>query len=313
MVEISFTNPVYLWFLLSLPVLIISNSVNFKATKKKALKFANFEAISRVSGGQFIQKNVFLLVFRLLILLFIVLSVSGATITYLGKSTDSDYVLALDTSASMLVQDLIPNRIDAAKETLYSFLEYIPIETKVGLVSFSGVVLIESNLENDFNKIRSSIAKLDISQIGGTDIGNAIITSTNMLINEKDDRSKIMVLITDGQSNIGIPLPDAINYARQNNIIINTIGIGTEEGGQFIGTDVIAKLDEETLKTIALKTGGNYFKTETKEKLKDSFNEIAKLNKKSISFNTSFSLLFIALILLLVEWALINTKNKIIP
>ena len=313
MVAINFSHPIYLWFLFSLPILIVSHTLAFNKTNKNALKFANFEAISRISGQQFIKKNVFLLVFRIIILFLIILSVSGTTITYIGKSTGSNYILALDTSASMLVEDIQPNRITAAKETLFSFLDFIPKQTKVGLVSFSGIVLIENQIETDFNKLKTSINKLDISQIGGTDIGNAIVTSTNMLINEKDEKSKVIILITDGQSNIGIPLENAIKYAIENNILINTIGIGSEQGGQFIGTDVVSKLDEDSLKFIAAQTDGNYYKAETKEKLKESFNKISKTSKKSISLELSFTFLFLALILILLEWGLINTKNKIIP
>jgi len=313
MVSITFTSPVYLWFLFSLPILIISHSLAIKRTKRNALKFANFEALSKVSKGQFISKNIFLLVFRLIILTFIVLAVSGTTINYLTKGTDSNYVLAIDSSASMLVQDIKPTRFDSAKETLISFLDIIPENTKIGLVSFSGVVLVENPpIENDINKLKNKLKDIKISSVAGTDIGNAIVTSTNLLLSGKDEKSKNIILITDGQSNIGIPLQDALAYANKNNIIINTIGIGTSVGGEFVGTDVISKLDEESLKQIAQATSGLYFKAESKESLLESFYEIAKLNRKKVSYNMSFSFAFLVLIFLLIEWTLINTKNRVI-
>ena len=128
MVSISFTDPVYLWFLFSLLILILSHSVTFKNTRKKALRFANFEAISRVTGEEFIKKNVYLLVIRLIILALIVLAVSGTAITYTGISTSSNYVIALDTSASMLVQDINQNRLAAAQDMSISFLDFLPLE-----------------------------------------------------------------------------------------------------------------------------------------------------------------------------------------
>ena len=310
--EINFANPQYLWFLLSIFVLIFSHSIIFKNTQKKALKFANFEAIARVTGNSFIKKNTFLLVFRITILTLVVLSVSGTSITYIGKTTESNYVLALDTSASMLVEDIKPNRFDASKETLKSFLDLLPRTTKVGLLTFSGINIIESPLESDLNKINNIIDNLKISEIAGTDIGNAIVTSSNVLISEKDEKSKVIVLITDGQSNIGVPVEEAVNYANKNNIIVNTIGIGTEEGGSFIGVDVKSKIDEGQLKQIAERTSGLYFGAETSEKLIDSLKQITELNRRKISFDLSFSFLFLALILLFIEWGLINTKFKII-
>lgn len=311
--EINFNNPQYLWFLLSIFILLISHSMTFKSTQKKALKFANFEAIARVTGNSFIKKNIFLLIFRIIVLTLVILSVAGTSITYVGKSTNSNYVLALDTSTSMLVEDIAPNRLEAAKQTLKDFIDFLPQTTKVGLLSFSGVNLIESPLEEDLSKLKTILNNVKISPIAGTDIGNAIVTSTNLLIAENDQKSKVVILLTDGQSNIGIPVEEAVNYANKNNIIVDTIGIGTEEGGKFLGTEVKSKIDEVQLKEIASRTSGVYFRAESSDKLKDSFKQLTELNRKKISVNLSFSLLLIALVMIFVEWGLINTKNKIIP
>ncbi len=313
MVEISFSNPEYLWFLFSLPILIIVNSITFRKTQKKALKFANFEAISRITGSEFIKKNIYLLIFRLVTLVLVILAVSGTSITYKGLSTSTNYALSIDSSASMLVEDISPSRLESAKQAAVSFLDFLPDNTKVGLISFSGTVFIESVLETDLEKLKGIIKSIQVSQVGGTDLGNTIITGTNILITDNAPVSRVIVLITDGQSNIGIPLKSAVEYAIENKIIIHTIGIGTEEGGAFIGTDVVSTLDEDNLKNIADITGGNYFRAESKEKLLDSFNEIAKFNRKKVSLDMTFSFMMLALLLLFIEWMLINTKHKIIP
>src|SRR3989344_6029382 len=304
MVSISFTDPVYLWFLFSLLILILSHSVTFKNTRKKALRFANFEAISRVTGEEFIKKNVYLLVIRLIILALIVLAVSGTAITYTGISTSSNYVIALDTSASMLVQDINQNRLAAAQDMSISFLDFLPSRTKVGLITFAGTVLIKSSLETDFEKLKNLIKLIDVSQMGGTNLENTIVTSTNLLIADQDLVSKVIILITDGQSNIGIPLETAVNYAIDNKVLIHTIGIGTDD---------VSKLDEENLRNIADLTGGKFFRAESKEKLLESFREISKFNRKKISVDMTFTFMLIALFFLLIEWGLINTKHKIIP
>ncbi|MBI2671622.1 VWA domain-containing protein [Candidatus Woesearchaeota archaeon] len=312
MAEITFSNPGYLWFLLSLPVLFFTHSITFKRYKQKALNFANFEAISRVTGGQFIKKNLFLLVFRMIILSLIVFAVAGTTFTYLGRTLNTDYVMAIDTSASMFVQDVPPDRLTAAKQNLISFLDIVPTDTEAGLVSFSGIVLIKNKITNDFNNVKQSIAQLVGSTVDGTDIGGAIVTATNMLVSKPGDKSKVILLITDGQSNVGIPLEEAIKYANDNKIIVNTLGLGTKEGGAFLGTTLKSTLDEASLIEIAARTGGSYFKAETQKDLEKSFKEISRLIRKKISINLSFSFTLIILLLLLAEWVLINTKNKII-
>jgi len=312
MAAITFSNPEYLWFLLSLPVLFFIHSVTFKITKQKALNFANFEAISRVTGGRFIKKNLFLLVFRLVILSLIVFAVSGTTFIYLGRTLNTDYVMAIDTSASMFVQDVPPDRLTAAKQNLISFLDIVPKDTGAGLIAFSGIVLIKNQITSDFDKIKQAIVLLEGSTVDGTDIGGAIVTGTNMLVSKPGEKSKVILLMTDGQSNIGAPLEEAIRYANDNKIIVNTIGIGTKEGGTFLGTSLRSTLDEESLIEIAARTGGSYFRAETQKDLEKSFGEISKVLRKKISVNLSFTFTLLVLLLLLVEWALINTKNKII-
>ena len=146
--------------------------------------------------------------------------------------------------------------------------------------------------------------------MGGTDLGEAIVTSVNLLLNS--EKGKSIILLTDGQSNVGVPIVDAVEYANIKHVTIYTIGVGTEEGGSYIG-DVVLKLDEEVLRSIAVSTEGNYYRAEDQESLDEAYNEIAHLTETKIKSDLSITFLIIAFLLLLVEWLLINTKYRTIP
>ena len=108
-----------------------------------------------------------------------------------------------------------------------------------------------------------------------------------------------------------MPLDEAIDYANIREVTVYTIGIGTSEGSDFFGVPLV--LDEETLSYIAANSGGKYYKAENVEQLNNAYNEIAKVTERKISNNLSMTFIVLALMLLLYEWILINTKYRTIP
>lgn len=308
---LTFTYSIYLWLLLSIPLLVIIHFVTMRAVKSKALKFANFEAISRVTGRQIIPNNIGLLIMRIAIILLVVLAISRTTVSYVGQESDFNFVIAIDASSSMTATDIEPNRLEAAKEEALNFISSISGKSKIGAISFSGSSFIRQGLSDDLILVRNAISKMNIETIGGTDLGEAIVTSTNLLL--QGEKAKVLILLTDGRSNVGVPLEDAIEYASLNDVIVYTIGIGTEEGGKIAGLEAISRLDEESLKTIAISTGGKYFAARDKESLRNAYNEIASSTKKRISTELTALFTLLILILLILEWALANSKYRILP
>ncbi|HZX45626.1 MAG TPA: BatA domain-containing protein, partial [Candidatus Nanoarchaeia archaeon] len=140
--DILFSNPTYLWFLLATPLLVLHHFSSLKKVKGQVLQFANFKAIARITGMQPQQTNLYVLIGRVMILTFIVFAVAGTIIWYSGTSGDSDYVLAIDASSSMLANDITPTRLEAAKETGLLFIELVPPKSKVGLLTFSGTAFV---------------------------------------------------------------------------------------------------------------------------------------------------------------------------
>lgn len=308
--EIIFKNPQYLWFLVSIILLILIHFYTLKHQKRKALRFANFDAIARVTGEEILSKNVSILFIRAAALFLITIALAGATVWYSGETSEANFVLAIDASTSMSATDFSPSRIEAAKESAIKFIESVGTNTKVGIVSFSGASFIEQDMTDEYKEIKESINNIQLSSYGGTDLGEAIISSTNVLL--KEDKPRALVLLTDGRSNIGVPLEDAVEYANENKVTIHTIGVGTPEGGKFAG-EATSRLDEESLENIALNTDGNYYKASDKKALEEAYQKIIKLNKQRVSFNASPIAMLAALLILFIEWALISTKYKILP
>ncbi len=317
--QITFTYPGYLWFLLSIPLLALTHFFVLRFVKKKAMRFANFDVLERViSSGEhgirhthFISKNILLLVTRLAVVALIVLAISGMVFWYEGNIGEFDYVLAIDASSSMLADDLNPTRFDVAKRSAKSFLDSINYRSNVGLVKFAGVSEIVSPVTSSIDELKEEIDSLKISLKSGTDLTEAIFTSINLLP-PYSGKKGVIILITDGRSTVGEPVRVGISYALNNDVTVHTIGVGSREGGSFMKGG-ISQLDEESLKEIAEKTGGNYYRASSPDSLDMAFKEISKIEKGKIDVQLSPLLMFIALTMLFMEWGLINTKYRTFP
>lgn len=315
MVEITFVNPESLWFLFSLPFLFLVHLITLDFTKRRAVRFANFEALKRADSGirsvKLFSHNLFLLGLQVLTLVLLVFAIAGTTFWYSGISSDYDFVLAIDASGSMLANDFNPNRLDASKESAIRFVESIKKDTAVGVVSFSGTGFINQELTNDKISLINVIDSIDVEFASGTALGDAIVTSSNMF--NAGEKASVIVLLTDGQSNVGVPLEEAVAYANKRHVTIHTIGVGTASGGSLQGISALSKLDEEELRWIAESTGGKFFSADSKDKIDSAYFEINTETKRKIPIRLNTPFVIIALIIIFMQWVLINTKYRTIP
>ena len=166
----------------------------------------------------------------------------------------------------------------------------------------------------ELGRIKSLVKNIQLRQVGGTNLGEAITTSVNLLL--QSQKSKVIILLTDGRSNVGIPIQQAIDYANKNTVLVYTIGVATEEGGfipELEGGDALLRLDEQSLVQIATSTGGKYFKAVDKESLTNAYQQISSSAIRRISTDLSLFFMVIAFSLLFIEWLLSTTKFKILP
>jgi len=311
--DVTFKDPVYLWFLPVIVVLIILHFITLQHTKRRALKFANFEAIERVTGSEVLSKNITLLYIRLVILLLIIFSISGTTIWYVGKAATTDFVIAIDASSSMQAQDMKPNRMEAAKQAATFFIDSVYARTQIGVISFSGSAFVEVELTNDLFKVKQAINGISTRYVGGTDILDAVVTGTDLLFRGKNMKS--IIILSDGQINVA-SVEDIVEYAKKNGVVIHTIGIGTEQGAvlpDMQSTEAMSKLDIDSLKSIAYSTGGSFHLSSTEYELANAYRDILKSSTARLSINAAPALIIIAIILLIAEWLLVNTRYRTLP
>jgi Ca-activated chloride channel family protein len=179
-----------------------------------------------------------------------------------------DLVVALDTSKSMLATDVAPNRLARAKLAVQDLLAELRGD-RIGLVAFAGTAFVQCPLTLDRDAFRESLDAVDVGLIprGGTSLTAALDTSLAAFEGHQSSH-QALVLITDGEDHEGT-LEDAIKRAGERGIKVFTVGIGTADGelipvesGGFLkdrkGRVVKSRLGEDTLKKIAVDTGGVY-------------------------------------------------------
>ena len=298
-----FTDPRYLWALFIIPFLIFFHFYSIRKARGNSIKFANFDAIARIKGIDLYSKNISIFILDVLIIISLILSLSGLSI-YLDRTGSTfSFVIAIDSSESMGASDITPNRIGAAKDLAIDFVNSLPEETKIGVISFSENTFIEQELTSDKKLLSEKISKINITDNGGTDVYEAISISKYLL---KDEENKGVILLSDGQINTG-NIDSIINHARSDNIIIDSIGIGTTVGGTT--SFGISRLDEDTLKTISANTSGKYFNINNRDEFKGAFDQIAPSVLRTVPYSLSLYLIIAAIVFFVLRQLLISLKK----
>ena len=302
MAVFSFTHAQYLFLLFLIPFFFMIHFFSLQNRKKVALRFANFDAISRIRGIDFFSKNIVILFLNLLIILLLILSISGLSVQVTKEASSFSFVIAVDTSESMLADDFSPNRITAAKEIAKDFIDLIPQGGRIGVVSFSGNAYIEQDMSDDKIEIKNSINRIETKAWGGTDLYEAVITSSNIL---KEEENKAVILLSDGQINVG-NLNDIIEYSQKKEVLIHTIAVGTEEGGNT--PYAISRLDKDSLSALSYNTGAKSFLAENREELLNSFSEVLDVTERKVNIKMANYLTLLVIFLFSFEVFLLNTR-----
>lgn len=260
-----------LWIVIALSIFLF-----YRIHKQNVLleNFASKEMLGRLltrkGNGKILKTTLFLIG-----LCFLVLTLMEPKWGYTWeemKREGRDIIVAVDVSKSMLAQDIMPSRLGRAKRAILDLMQTMQGD-RIGLVAFAGSAFVLCPLTLDYGAAKMFLNELDPSLIsrGGTQIGEAIVKSVNAFKgNERNTRA--LILITDGE-NLQGDLDNAIKLAKEKGVKIFCIGIGTPGGSPIQITDekgrktyltdrsgnqVLSKLNEETLRKIALETGGAY-------------------------------------------------------
>jgi len=306
--ELTFLYPKFLGLLLLVPFFVLVYLFSMMYNKKKSVVFANFAAMERFYGIEFFSKNFAAMYFNLIILVLLVFALAGTAISFNVDTSAFSYVVAIDVSNSMSSDDVYPTRLDAAISEAKNFIDLLPVGVEVGIISFSGDATVLQTLETSKFKLKSALDAVDYGAIQGTNIYNALITA-NKLFDLRQMKS--VVLISDGQLNVG-DAPQIIRYVNRNNLIVNTIAIGTEEGG-LTESNTISKVDEDFLKSLAFNSDGEFFRAKDLGDLGETFESLIRKTNREVTIDISFYLLLAAILIFSLLWVLYNLRFKVVP
>ena len=290
----EFAKPIFLWlFLLYIPLIVWYILKNKKSDA--AIRISSVSAFSKLPTSYKVYLKHFLFVVRLAALgcVIIILCRPQTHDSWESSKTEgTDIVISLDVSTSMLARDFNPDRFEAAKEVASKFINGRESDN-IGIVIFAGESFTLVPMTTDKAVLVNYIKEIKMGMLeDGTAIGDGLATAINRIKDGKA-KSKSIILLTDGSNNTGVVAPlTAADIAAKYGIKVYTIGVGTTGSALFpVGVNVYGKveyqqlpvvIDEATLKRIANKTGGKYFRATSKHVLKEIFSEIDKLEKTEL-------------------------------
>lgn len=311
----GFIFPKALYLLLLVPLYIIFNVYFEKKKIKDLIPFGNIEilieAITKTRKIDFLKHLP--LILKIIVLCLMIIALARPTSILYVPIRDTKVMLLIDNSISMEAKDIEPNRFIAARDAAEKFVKDLPKGIQIGVGLFSGNIQILVNPTTDKTQTLNVLQSLNIKDLKpGTAIGDAIQAGTYAII--LDDKSKteikdnrILVLITDGESNIGSDPMLAAAKAKLYGIIIQAIGIGNPLG-TIIRGGILTRLDEFTLNNITSLTEGHYFNAQNLEDMDEIYRQIKKTirfvpKEKEITFIPVGSIFILLIIMQLLKWS----------
>lgn len=209
-----------------------------------------------------------------------------------------DVIAVLDTSLSMMTEDVKPNRLELAKRQITDLVDRLQGD-RIGIVTFAGASFISCPLTLDHGAAKMFLADVGPYTIPepGTAIGDAIRKAVHAF-GRREQKYKVILLLTDGEDTVTNPL-EAAGEAKEAGVVVYAVGFGTGAGAPIpvkegnavaeykkdaSGSIVVSKLDEATLASIAAKTGGAYYRaTGTEVELDKILDAIGKMEKAELS------------------------------
>jgi Ca-activated chloride channel family protein len=304
---INFAHPDRLWLLLLVPALLAFLIITARQATRSLARFGNPELLVRagmsISGRARALKGLLLLLALGFIILALAAPQWGASREKIERK-GVDVVVALDTSASMLAQDVAPSRLAKAKSAIQKLIELMKGD-RIGIVVFSGAAFTMCPFTLDYDAARMflDIIGPDTVPEPGTDIPDALAEAAKNF-DPSSDKHRVIILISDGENLAeGKEGQDPVKVAEElhkQGAVIYTVGVGGTKGapipqetenGMVDKTDrkgdvVITKLDENTLRKIALAGDGKYRRLDnraTGSELADIYAGIAGMEKKTFA------------------------------
>ena len=331
---LRFAHPEHLYAFLALPVIVLLFIWAVYRRKKQLARFGEKPLVNKLTRTHSTFKPTFQ--FILFILAYALCVVAWAN-PQLGTKLEEvkregvDVIIALDVSNSMKAEDIRPNRLERAKQSISRMIDQLEND-RIGIIIFAGHAYVQLPITSDYAaaKLFLSTIDTDIIPTQGTAIGSAIELSMQSYVGD-DNKHKALVVITDGENHED-DAEEAAKKANEEGIVIHTIGFGSPDGApipvyrngvqiDFIkdkdGNTVLTKLDEVTLEKIAAQGKGQYIRaTNSDDGLSRILSQIAGMEKKSFGvkqftgYEDRFQYFLLGALLLLFISSLISSRRN---
>jgi Ca-activated chloride channel family protein len=271
--------------------------------RASAIAYSSTDLVRDVASSRRTRWGRFLLPLRWLGAALLVVALARPAFAHRNVQTQAsgvDIMLAVDVSGSMQARDMVTtaapiSRLDAAKTVVAKFVEARPND-RIGLVAFAGDPFLASPLTLDHDWVLQNLARLDTNQLSdGTAIGSAIAAGVRRL-DAQGAKSKILIVLTDGQNNAGKIQPNvAAEAAKALGVKIYAIGVGsagdalvpvTDDRGKQTLVTAKVDVDEAGMKRVAELTGGKFYRATDAQSLGDVYADIDRLEKTTHTVQT---------------------------
>lgn len=329
---LRFEDPIYLWMLLIIPILVLMRFIVWRKRKRNLRKFGDpsllKEMMPDVSKYRPTIKFCLLLSAITILIFMIARPQVGSKISH-EKREGIEVLIALDISNSMLAQDVIPSRLEKSKLLIEDLVDHFTND-KVGLVVFAGDAFVQLPITNDYVSAKMFLQNINPSLITtqGTDLARAISLSQSCFT-QREHIGRAIIVITDGEDHEGGAL-EAAREAYKKGINVFILGVGTSKGapipdgnGGYLkdnsGQTVLSALNEQMCQQVAKAGNGVYIHVDNTSDAQEKLNkELSKL-QSGISdtvvyseYNEQFQIFgIILLLLLIVETILLESKTPL--
>ena len=328
-----FANIEMLWLLVLVPVFVVAYVLYARRKRRRLEAFGDPQLVAELMpNASRVRPTV---KFSLLMVAFTLLCFAAARPQYgqreqTIKRQGIEAVIALDISNSMMAEDVVPNRLERAKQMLSKMIDRM-VDDKVGLVVFAGEAFTQLPITCDYVSAKMFLSNIDPSLIKtqGTAIGDALSTSIRAFGAEQSEANRAIVLITDGENHEDDAVAVATR-AKEAGIKILVVGIGKPEGAPIPipgtndfrkdrqGNVVVSRLNEDMCREIAKAGNGIYVRCDNTntamraiEKELDTLATTELETQVFTDYNEQFqTFALLALLILVIDFFIFNRKNK---
>lgn len=313
---LTMMNKHMLWALLAIPILCILYAAIVRKKKQEAIKFSSL-SIVRQASKKVSRRQTLLFWMALVSIVLLVLALSDPYVPLKTSHKGVNVVLAIDVSGSMQAQDYQPTRLEAAKRAAVILVDNLKANDNIGIVIFESGATTASYMSPFKDRVLEKLKSIQPKE-GRTAVGDGLSLAVDMATSVPNKKS-LIILLSDGVNNAGVISPlEAVAFAKENGLKVFTVGMGSERpvvlGYDWWGNPQMAELDEETLKMIAVETGGEYYKSvddDTLDAIYETLSGKIKREKEMAPIKDWF--LFSALGVILIELYLRYGRKRVLP